>query len=93
MPLLPITAMKQPGEYKAGALLKPEMVQGRLHRVDERVLHDGFLYHFTVQSSFGPYEVTSIPSLAVLIHELDASRGHEAGGNVGHRHAIPAEKR
>ena len=63
---------EQPGEYKASALLKPEMVQGRYHKVDERVLYDGFLYHFTVQSSFGPYEVTSISAMTMLIHELDA---------------------
>jgi len=50
---------EQPGEYKASALLKPEMVQGKYHKVDQRVLHDGFLYHFMVQSSFGPFEVTS----------------------------------
>lgn len=63
---------EQPGENKASALLKPEMVQGRYHKVDERVLYDGFLYHFTVQSSFGPYEVTSTSALTMLIHELDA---------------------
>lgn len=63
---------EQPGEYKASALLKPEMVQGRFHKVDERVLFDGFLYHFSVQSSFGPFEITSLSSLAMLIHELDA---------------------
>jgi len=61
-----------PGEYKASSLLKPEMVQGKYHKVDERVLSDGILYHFTVQSSFGPYEVTSTTSLNMLIHELDA---------------------
>ena len=66
------SGFEQPREYKAGELLKPEMVQGRYHRVDERVLHDGFLYQFTVQSSFGMYQVSSMPSLAILLHELEA---------------------
>jgi hypothetical protein len=78
LPLMPLTAtaadtgFEQPGEYRAGVLLKPEMAQGRYHKVDDRVGHDGFLYRFSVQSSFGPYEVTSLSSLAALIRELDA---------------------
>ena len=61
---------EQLGEYSASALLKPDLLQGKYHKVDERVSHDGFLYHFTVQSSFGPYEVASISALTNLVHEL-----------------------
>jgi len=48
------------------------MVRGKFHKVNNRVTYDGFLYHFTVQSVFGPFELTSITSLAILIHELEA---------------------
>ena len=63
---------EQPGEYRASAILNPELLKGRYHQVDERVLYDGFLYHFTVQSNFGPFQVASISSLAYLIRELTA---------------------
>ncbi len=59
-------------KYSASAILKPEMVRGKFHKVNNRVTYDGFLYHFTVQSVFGPFELTSITSLAILIHELEA---------------------
>lgn len=65
-------AYEQPREYRAGAVLSPEMVKGKYHVVNDQVLYDGFFYHFNVQSDFGPFQVVSIRSLAVLIHELQA---------------------
>jgi len=63
---------EQAGEYSASDVLRPKMVKGRFHKVDERVVYDGFLYHFTVQSAFGTFKVSSITSLALLIHEFEA---------------------
>lgn len=63
---------EQPGEYSAGTILAPKMVQGRLHKVEDRVRYDGFFYYFTVQSDFGTFQVTSLTSLAMLLHELEA---------------------
>lgn len=66
------TYFEQPGEYRATDVLKPEMVNGRFHKVDDRVAYDGFLYHFKVWSEFGTFKITSKTSLTILIHELEA---------------------
>ena len=39
---------------------------------NEQVDHDGFFYHFSVQTDFGVFQPESTTSLAILIHELAA---------------------
>lgn len=63
---------EQPGEYKASAILTPELRKGANHTVDELVRHDGFYYLYSVQSPFGAYLVSSTNGLNTLIRELDA---------------------
>ncbi len=63
---------EQPGEFKASAILSPGLLKGKYHSVDERVMHDGFFYHFKVQSTFGSFQVKSTNALSILVGELEA---------------------
>jgi hypothetical protein len=46
------------------------MITGPNHRVDERVLNDGFQNHYKIYSKFGEYAVVSDAKLRKRVHEI-----------------------
>ncbi len=52
-----------PTNGRASEILSPAMVKGPYHEVDETVVTYGFLYHYSVKSTFGSFEVTGDAAL------------------------------
>lgn len=65
-------AFEVPRPLNAGDILPAALRQGPFHRVDERVLNDGYMNTYTVHSNFGKLTVVSTASLKVRIEELKA---------------------
>jgi len=61
-----------PGEFKASAILTPELLKDKYHTVEEKVGYDGFNYLYTVQSEYGSFQANSTTALSILVHELNA---------------------
>ncbi len=59
-----------PLEFRASQILPREMVTGPNHRVDERVINDGFQNHYKIYSKFGEYAVVSTAMLRKRVHEI-----------------------
>jgi len=59
-----------PPEFRASQILPPEMVTGPNHRVDQRVINDGFQNHYKIYSKFGEYAVVSTAMLRKRVHEI-----------------------
>lgn len=68
------TAAAQDFEYgsdaKASAILPANMLTGPHYRIAERVISDGFLYTYTVESEFGTFQPTGNYALQKLLGEL-----------------------
>ena len=56
----------------AATILSSEKRQSPLYKVEDQVLNNGFMNTYTVNSDFGRFEVVSMPSLTILLHEIDA---------------------
>jgi len=56
----------------ASKILPPELVAGPNHRVQERVLNDGFLNIYTIDSKFGQFKAVSTALLKERIREINA---------------------
>ncbi|MDH3329528.1 MAG: hypothetical protein OEM01_09875 [Desulfobulbaceae bacterium] len=63
---------EQPGELKASAILKPELLKGKYHTVQDKVVNDGLFNHYTVESQFGTFQAGSTSNLKILVHEISA---------------------
>ncbi len=59
-------------ELKASALLEPKLLQSNLYTVDEAVVNDGVLNHYTVRSRYGVFRINSTHGLKLLLHEIRA---------------------
>jgi len=59
-------------ELKASSLLGPELLKSDLYTVDEVVINDGLLNHFTVRSRFGVFRTDSTQATVQLLHEIRA---------------------
>ena len=55
---LKAAAFETPGNAKASEILPADMISGPHYRVREKVVSQGFMYRFTVDSTFGVFEVT-----------------------------------
>jgi hypothetical protein len=53
-------------------VLPSEIVTGAHYRIDERVLADGYMHHFTVRSEYGAFDVTGERALGRLLDEIKA---------------------
>ena len=51
------TSYESPPVLSASVLLPAQILQGPHHRVDERVVNDGYLNHYTIHSQFGEFSV------------------------------------
>ncbi len=50
----------------------PEVLSGPHHRVDDRVVNDGFMNNFTVHSDFGDFEASSERMVVTRVREVYA---------------------
>ena len=57
---------------QASSLLGSELRKSPLYKVDEEVVNDGLLNHYTVRSAFGVFEADSDLRLKQLLHEIQA---------------------
>ena len=64
--------MKRPIPLNAAEVLPSSLLKGPFHRVDEKVLNDGYMNTYTVHSSFGTMKVVSTASLKLRVEELSA---------------------
>ena len=65
-------AYEQPPVLNAQKILPPEIVTGPNHRVQERVINDGFLNIYTIDSKFGQFRAVSTALLRSRVQEINA---------------------
>jgi len=63
---------ERPGQVKASAILKPELLKGKYHKVLDQVINDGLFNHYTVESPFGTFQADSTNDLGILLREINA---------------------
>lgn len=63
---------EQKVELRASNLLSPDLLKSDLYTVDEEVINDGLLNHFTVRSRFGVFKADSTLAVKQLLHEIHA---------------------
>ena len=51
-------------------VLPAELAKGPFHTVKDPVVADGYMYHYQIESSFGPFETTGTGALRKLVHEI-----------------------
>jgi len=61
-----------PPTLSAAQILPASLVKGPNHTVDDRVLNDGYMNHYTIQSRFGQFEVVSTAKLRKRVDEITA---------------------
>lgn len=66
------TSLEETTILKASSLLGPDLLKSDLYTIDEAVVCDGLLNHYTVRSLFGVYEADSTTALKQLLHEINA---------------------
>lgn len=57
---------------QAKSILKPELLKGKYHKVNDKVTNDGLFNHYTVESKFGTFQAGSARDLEILVHEIAA---------------------
>ncbi len=63
---------EDPPIFQASKLFPPGVVKGPNHRVDERVLNDGYMNHYQIHTRFGELRATSTAELEIRIDEANA---------------------
>ncbi|MCP4260664.1 MAG: hypothetical protein GY774_24535 [Planctomycetes bacterium] len=66
------TDYEKPPVHQAKSILKPDILKGKYHTVRDQIKNDGIFNHYTVESSFGTFQVSSTIALEILIHEIGA---------------------
>ena len=61
-----------PPVFKASELLPKDLLRGPNHSVDDRVVNDGYMNHYTIQSRFGTFKADSDAELRIRVHEIRA---------------------
>jgi hypothetical protein len=61
-----------PPTLSAAQTLPASLVKGPNHTVVDRVLNDGYMNHYTIQSRFGQFEVVSTAKLRKRVDEITA---------------------
>lgn len=59
-----------PGNQRAADVLPAALVKGPHYTVRDPVVPDGYMYHYTIDSDFGPFEVTGTSALRKLAREI-----------------------
>ncbi len=63
---------ERPGLLKSIDVLPKALIKGPFHRVDDKVLNDGYMNTYTIHSNFGTFTTVSTASLKIRIEELKA---------------------
>jgi hypothetical protein len=63
---------ERPGDRNVSKFFRPDFISGRHYRIRDSVFCDGILNRYTVDSSFGTFEVTGDGALRKLIREIRA---------------------
>ena len=66
------TIYEVPPTLSASKLLTPELRAGQYHTVDEKVVNDGFMKHYQINSKYGEFEAGSTAELKERIREIYA---------------------
>ena len=61
-----------PPTLSAAQILPDSIVKGPNHTVDNRVLNDGYMNHYTISSRFGQFEVVSTAKVRKRVDEIMA---------------------
>lgn len=75
---LPVTisfadgAFERPGPLKSNDVLPETLIKGPFHRIDDKVMNDGYMNTYTIHSKFGTFTTVSTASLKIRIEELKA---------------------
>lgn len=72
VPGLALADFEQPPVFKAGSLLKPEILKGEYHSVADEVKNDGLFNHYNVKSRFGDFKASSDLALKLVVDEINA---------------------
>src|SRR5215475_10134995 len=59
-----------PSSRHVSEVLPANLAKGPFHSVKDPVVADGYMYHYKLESKFGPFEVTGTGALRKLVHEL-----------------------
>jgi hypothetical protein len=59
-----------PTSRPVSVVLPAALAKGVSHTVRDPVVTDGYMYHYQLDSSFGPFDVTGTGALRKLVHEL-----------------------
>ncbi len=68
----PQAGFEQRAALKASSLLSADLLNSNLYTIDEEVIGDGLLNHYTVRSKFGVFRPNSTLALKQLLHEIRA---------------------
>src|SRR5262245_44641525 len=63
---------ERPADRPVAQALSPELASGPHHKVRDPILADGYMMHFTVESTFGTFEVTGLGALRKVVGEVYA---------------------
>lgn len=61
---------EEPSSRPVGAVLPAPLAKGPYHTVKDPVVADGYMYHYQVDSKFGPFPVVGTGALRKLVREL-----------------------
>lgn len=68
----PQPTVETPTNRQASSFLPAAILSGPHHQVQETVVCDGYMHHFTVDSAFGVFHVTGDAALRKLVREIRA---------------------
>ncbi|MHC1730294.1 MAG: hypothetical protein AB9866_30565 [Syntrophobacteraceae bacterium] len=68
----PTARFEVPGFQAASEVLPRELIAGPHYRVQDKVISYGYMRHYSVDSDFGPFQVTGDFALRKLIKEIGA---------------------
>ena len=71
-PSLAQTGFESPQTFRASKILPPELLVGPDHRIAERVVNDGFMNTYTINSRFGTFTANSDEELRIRVGEVNA---------------------
>ena len=63
---------EEPSSVPAATVLSPGLAKGAYHTVTDPVVADGYMYHYRVTSTYGPFEAVGTGALRKLVNELHA---------------------
>lgn len=71
-PAMAKKGFESPPAFQASKILPADILSGPNHRVDERVVSDGFMNRYTITSQFGMFTANSDTELWIRVAETDA---------------------